>query len=75
MNSGAGAVDFLEDVGDLCGPDERLGFLIVSVDVVVDGGAMAPAWHQIRRAPLFRTIIRGIGELTRTPLPRLMRTP
>jgi hypothetical protein len=38
IKSGAGAFDFLEDVGGLWGPDERLGFLSVSVDVVVDGG-------------------------------------
>ena len=38
MKAGAGAFDFLEDVGSLCGPDERLGVLVVAIDVVIDGG-------------------------------------
>ena len=37
MKSGAGALDLLQNVGGLCGPDEELGFFVVMVDVVEDG--------------------------------------
>jgi hypothetical protein len=33
---GAGAFDFLDAVGSLCGPDERLGFLVVAFHDHVD---------------------------------------
>jgi hypothetical protein len=36
MQDSAGAGDFLKDVAGLGGPDERLGIVVVAVDVVTD---------------------------------------
>ena len=38
MQDGAAALDFFEDVARFGGPDERLGPLIVTGDVALDGG-------------------------------------
>jgi hypothetical protein len=57
-----GAFDLLQDVGCFSSPDERLGVLIVQVDVVVDGGhelfdaaedsATQPVLSQVAEEPL-----------------------